>query len=70
MWFISFLIFISYWFNLSYCYVNSEQFHEELFIKPLPSNHLYTYFQFTTLWDSELNKETCKFMHPFILKLI
>ena len=28
-----------------------ETFAEELFIKPLPTGHLYSYFQFTTLWN-------------------
>lgn len=28
----------------------NDSFDEELFIKPLPSGHVYGYFQFTTLW--------------------
>nr|SVE92314.1 EOG090X043F [Megafenestra aurita] len=28
-----------------------ETFSEELFIKPLPTGHLYSHFQFTTKWD-------------------
>ncbi|KAG8039711.1 hypothetical protein G9C98_000440 [Cotesia typhae] len=34
---------------LSNNYYN-DSFDEELFIKPLPSGHVYAYFQFTTLW--------------------
>ena len=36
----------------------SETFSEELFIKPLPTGHLYSYFQFTTKWD--VNPEEIK----------
>uniref|UniRef100_A0A1B0CXB3 Gpi transamidase complex n=1 Tax=Lutzomyia longipalpis TaxID=7200 RepID=A0A1B0CXB3_LUTLO len=28
-----------------------DNFHEELFIKPLPSGHVNTFFQFTTKWQ-------------------
>lgn len=34
-------------------YAYADEYHEELFIKPLPPAHLYTYFQFLTLVDSE-----------------
>jgi len=27
-----------------------DSFNEELYIKPLQSGHVYSYFQFTTLW--------------------
>ncbi|XP_059619020.1 GPI transamidase component PIG-T [Phlebotomus argentipes] len=27
-----------------------DEFHEELFVKPLPSGHINTFFQFTTKW--------------------
>ena len=38
-----------------------DAFHEELFIKPLPTGHIYTHFQFTTTWDVELKrKDECK----------
>lgn len=33
------------------CYKHKDSFHEELFIKPLISGHVYSYFQFTTLWE-------------------
>lgn len=32
---------------------NNDNFNEELFIKPLQSGHVNTYFQFTTKWDLE-----------------
>lgn len=37
-----------------------ESFTEELLIKPLYSGQLYTHFQFTTKWDTELSSEECK----------
>ncbi|XP_028035044.1 GPI transamidase component PIG-T isoform X3 [Bombyx mandarina] len=36
---------------------NGDLFNEELFIKPLPPAHLYTYFQFTTLVNDNLSSE-------------
>ena len=42
---------------------SSETFSEELFIKPLPTGHLYSYFQFTTKWD--VNPEETKCTHSF-----
>lgn len=38
-----------------------DSFTEELLIKPLYSDQLYSHFQFTTRWDTELYSETCKF---------
>lgn len=37
----------------------SDRFNEELYIKPLNSGHIYTYFQFTTQWILA-NNESCK----------
>ena len=37
---------------------SEETFSEELFIKPLPTGHVYSYFQFTTKWD--VNPEETK----------
>ena len=40
---------------------NSESFSEELLIKPLPTGHVYSHFQFTTKWDvnpEETNRES------------
>ncbi|XP_046675490.1 LOW QUALITY PROTEIN: GPI transamidase component PIG-T-like [Homalodisca vitripennis] len=34
-----------------WCYQDKDEFHEELMIKPLASGHVYSYFQFTTLWN-------------------
>lgn len=39
---------------------SSDKFNEELFVKALPSGHVYTYFQFTTEWLVESN-ESCKY---------
>lgn len=32
-------------------FATSESFSEELLIKPLPTGHVYSFFQFTTKWD-------------------
>jgi len=37
-----------------------DYFDEELLLKPLPSGHVYAYFQFTTLWDVEFEASSCK----------
>lgn len=34
---------------------NNDYFNEELFIKPLQSGHVNSYFQFTTKWDLDKN---------------
>lgn len=41
-------------------YAKEDRFFEELYIKPLPNNHVYSYFQFTTLWDKEISLNPCK----------
>lgn len=38
---------------------NTDVFNEELFIKPLKSGHVNTYFQFTTRWNLE-GPDDCK----------
>ncbi|XP_031563607.1 GPI transamidase component PIG-T-like [Actinia tenebrosa] len=38
----------------SFSFASKDEFHEELLIKPLPTGHVYTYFQFTTLWDVDI----------------
>lgn len=43
----------------------SDVFHEELMLKPLPSNHVYAYFQFTTIWDTAKEPETFQHSHLF-----
>lgn len=45
---------------------NDDEFHEELFIKPLQTGHVNTYFQFTTEWRLK-NNESCKFYALLIL---
>uniref|UniRef100_A0A1B6C6L0 GPI transamidase component PIG-T n=1 Tax=Clastoptera arizonana TaxID=38151 RepID=A0A1B6C6L0_9HEMI len=44
-----------------HCLSIKDSFHEELLLKPLPSGHVYSYFQFTTLWKT--NFETSNFDH-------
>nr|SVE91062.1 EOG090X043F [Daphnia sinensis] len=39
----------------------SESFSEELLIKPLPTGHVYSFFQFTTKWD--VDPEETKLRH-------
>lgn len=39
---------------------NPDEFHEELLVKPLASGHVYSYFQFTTLWRKPNLQNTCK----------
>lgn len=39
----------------------SDSFHEELLLKPLDNGKVYTYFQFTTLWNKSI--ETGNFDH-------
>jgi hypothetical protein len=46
--------------TISSSFQYSDEFHEELVIKPLKSGHIYNYFQFTTKWDLE-KKNDCKY---------
>lgn len=39
---------------------HNDFFDEELMLKPLPSNHVYAYFQFTTVWETTKQRNTCK----------
>jgi hypothetical protein len=39
---------------------SKDYFDEELLLKPLPSGHIYAYFQFTTVWDVEFEATSCK----------
>lgn len=41
-------------------YQQNDKFHEELLIKPLASGHVYSYFQFTTVWNKTEVHNTCK----------
>ncbi|KAK4010532.1 GPI transamidase component PIG-T isoform X1 [Daphnia magna] len=42
-------------------FATSESFSEELLIKPLPTGHVYSFFQFTTKWD--VDPEETKLRH-------
>ena len=42
------------------CIPSKDYFDEELLLKPLPSGHIYAYFQFTTVWDVEFEATSCK----------
>lgn len=35
----------------------NDFFDEELMLKPLSSNHVYAYFQFTTIWETTKHVE-------------
>ncbi|KAB0797348.1 hypothetical protein PPYR_01934 [Photinus pyralis] len=43
----------------------SDSFTEELFIKPLYTDHIYTHFHFSTIWDTDLQTEQFKHTHLF-----
>ena len=52
--------------ELVYCSSN-DAFHEELYLKHLPSGHVYAHFQFTTTWKTSLEDENaCMFTFKFI----
>lgn len=38
----------------------NDIFDEELMLKVLPSGHVYAHFQFTTLWQTDIEQQTCK----------
>lgn len=38
----------------------NDFFDEELMLKPLSNNHIYAYFQFTTIWKTAKHVETRK----------
>ncbi|KAG8231901.1 hypothetical protein J437_LFUL011370 [Ladona fulva] len=44
---------------------NKDRFHEELLIKPLLGGRIYSYFQFTTIWDEEFKSESFHHCHLF-----
>ncbi|KAK1135762.1 hypothetical protein K0M31_000338 [Melipona bicolor] len=43
----------------------NDFFDEELMLKPLPSNHVYAYFQFTTVWETTKDVTTFQHSHLF-----
>lgn len=45
--------------------ISNDIFHEELYMKPLPSGHVYSYFQFTTIWNTSFEINTFDHCHLF-----
>ncbi|XP_071863656.1 phosphatidylinositol glycan anchor biosynthesis class T [Bombus fervidus] len=43
----------------------NDFFDEELMLKPLPSSHVYAYFQFTTVWETTKDITTFQHSHLF-----
>lgn len=62
----AFIIFFTI-FTLSSGFVLEDKFEEELYLKPLPSGHIYSTFQFTTIWNVPFEAQSCKFLRhaPF-----
>lgn len=54
-----FISFIHLFFSVT-CVPQNDYFDEELLLKPLPSGHVFAYFQFTTIWDVESEATFCK----------
>lgn len=53
---------------LSYCsFINcaSDSFTEELLIKPLYTDQIYTHFHFSTIWDTDVHTEKFQHTHLF-----
>ncbi|XP_037500042.1 GPI transamidase component PIG-T [Rhipicephalus sanguineus] len=48
---------------------HSDSFTEELFVKPLSSGHVYSYFLFTTRWNIDRAKQTFQHFRLFPLSL-
>ncbi|XP_078048445.1 phosphatidylinositol glycan anchor biosynthesis class T [Augochlora pura] len=44
---------------------HNDFFDEELMLKPLSSNHVYAYFQFTTVWEAPKEIKTLQHSHLF-----
>ncbi|OAD62487.1 GPI transamidase component PIG-T [Eufriesea mexicana] len=57
-----FSIFISF---IKFASSQNDFFDEELMLKPLPSNHVYAYFQFTTVWETTKDINTFQHSHLF-----
>ncbi|XP_075212777.1 phosphatidylinositol glycan anchor biosynthesis class T isoform X2 [Lycorma delicatula] len=51
--------------KIVFCVIQEDSFYEELLLKPLPSDHVYSYFQFTTLWDSNFSVNNFDHCHLF-----
>lgn len=57
------VIFFSYILIIFHCVQltrTSDTFREELYIKPLSSGHVYSYFQFTTILNADAQTNPCK----------
>ncbi|XP_014250041.1 GPI transamidase component PIG-T [Cimex lectularius] len=50
--------------SLAKCRQAKDEYHEELFIKPL-NGYVYAYFQFTTVWETPINNHTFDHCHLF-----
>ena len=44
---------------------HNDFFDEELMLKSLPSNHVYAYFQFTTVWETAKEAKALQHSHLF-----
>ncbi|KAK6623722.1 hypothetical protein RUM43_009574 [Polyplax serrata] len=44
---------------------SGDSFREELFIKPLTNGHVYSYFQFTTVWNTSSRSNPYQHCHLF-----
>lgn len=40
----------------------NDSLREELFLKPFSSGHIYSYFQFTTIWNTNNQVNPCKYL--------
>ena len=46
---------------LSLSFAAKDVFHEQLFLRPLKTGHVYAHFQFTTVWDVDIrDSKACK----------
>uniref|UniRef100_A0A0A9XR98 GPI transamidase component PIG-T n=1 Tax=Lygus hesperus TaxID=30085 RepID=A0A0A9XR98_LYGHE len=58
------LTFAVYFLHLVVAERIKDEYHEELFIKPF-NGYVYTYFQFSTVWETELKNDTFDNCHLF-----
>ncbi|XP_076236660.1 phosphatidylinositol glycan anchor biosynthesis class T [Calliopsis andreniformis] len=50
---------------VNFVFSYNDFFDEELMLKPLPSNHVYAYFQFTTVWETTKQAKILQHSHLF-----
>lgn len=55
-----FCITFSILFSACSSFLLEDHFEEELYLKPLPSGHIYSNFQFTTIWNVPFEAESCE----------